>query len=218
MLSWTVYMSFLLWNLSDPKGTFSFYAFIMNNKVLLYLYLKWTITLTTDADRTESHPMKWIICLTADTDRTEPHPMEWIICLTADTDQTEPHPMEWIICLTADTDRTEPHPKEWIICLTADTDRTESHPMEWIICLTTDTDQTESHPMEWSFVLRLTLTNIHCAVEHCAKEEWRTSTKTHLHVDDNAVNLKADIKGNTTAGQNKLIKRNWAPKTTRTKN
>ena len=26
------------WNSSDSKGTFSFYAFIMNNKVLLYLY------------------------------------------------------------------------------------------------------------------------------------------------------------------------------------
>ena len=114
----------------DPKGTFSFYAFIMNNKVLLYLYLKWTITLTTDADRTESYPMKWIICLTAETDRTESHPMEWIICLIADTDRTESHPMEWIICLTADTDRTESHPMEWIICLTTDTDLTESHPME----------------------------------------------------------------------------------------
>ena len=26
------------WNPSDSKGKFSFYAFIMNNKVLLYLY------------------------------------------------------------------------------------------------------------------------------------------------------------------------------------
>ena len=32
------YLSFLLWNSSDPKDKFSFYAFIMNNKVLLYLY------------------------------------------------------------------------------------------------------------------------------------------------------------------------------------
>lgn len=30
----------MLWNSSDPKGTFSFCAFIVNNKVLLYLYLK----------------------------------------------------------------------------------------------------------------------------------------------------------------------------------
>ena len=29
------YLSFLLWNSSDPKDKFSFYAFIMNNKVLL---------------------------------------------------------------------------------------------------------------------------------------------------------------------------------------
>ena len=27
----------VLWNWSDPKGKFSFYASIMNNKVLLYL-------------------------------------------------------------------------------------------------------------------------------------------------------------------------------------
>ena len=27
-----------VWNLSDPKARCSFYAFIMNNKVLLYLY------------------------------------------------------------------------------------------------------------------------------------------------------------------------------------
>ena len=27
-----------LWNLSDPKGKSSFYAFIMNHKLLLYLY------------------------------------------------------------------------------------------------------------------------------------------------------------------------------------
>ena len=27
-----------LWNFSDPKGKFSFDAFIMNNNVLLYLY------------------------------------------------------------------------------------------------------------------------------------------------------------------------------------
>ena len=27
---------FIVWNLSDPKDRFSFYAFIMNNKVLLY--------------------------------------------------------------------------------------------------------------------------------------------------------------------------------------
>ena len=32
------YLSFLVWNSSDPKDKFSFYAFIMNNKVLLYLY------------------------------------------------------------------------------------------------------------------------------------------------------------------------------------
>ena len=32
-----VYLSFLLWNSSDPKN-FSHYAFIMNNKVLLCLY------------------------------------------------------------------------------------------------------------------------------------------------------------------------------------
>ena len=32
------YLSFLLWNSSDPKDKFSFYAFIMNNKVLLHLY------------------------------------------------------------------------------------------------------------------------------------------------------------------------------------
>ena len=31
------HVSFLLWNLSDPKGKFSCYAFIINNKVLLYL-------------------------------------------------------------------------------------------------------------------------------------------------------------------------------------
>ena len=29
---------FLLWNSSDSKGEFSFYAFITNNKVLLYLF------------------------------------------------------------------------------------------------------------------------------------------------------------------------------------
>ena len=33
-----VYLSFLLWHSSDPKEKNSFYAFIMNNKVLLYLY------------------------------------------------------------------------------------------------------------------------------------------------------------------------------------
>ena len=33
-----VYLFFLLWKSSDPKGKFSFDAFIMNDKVLLYLY------------------------------------------------------------------------------------------------------------------------------------------------------------------------------------
>ena len=39
LLCWTVCLSFLVWNLSDPKERKkSFYAFIMNNKVILYLY------------------------------------------------------------------------------------------------------------------------------------------------------------------------------------
>ena len=38
LLCSAVYLSFLLCNSSDPKDKFSFYAFIMNNKVLLYLY------------------------------------------------------------------------------------------------------------------------------------------------------------------------------------
>ena len=32
----TLVLYFLVWNTSDPKDKFSFYAFIMNNKVLLY--------------------------------------------------------------------------------------------------------------------------------------------------------------------------------------
>ena len=32
-------LGFCVWNLSDPKDKFSFYACIMNNKVLLYLCL-----------------------------------------------------------------------------------------------------------------------------------------------------------------------------------
>ena len=32
----TLVLYFLVWNSSDPKDKFSFYAFIMNNKVLLY--------------------------------------------------------------------------------------------------------------------------------------------------------------------------------------
>ena len=39
LLCWTVYMSFLLWNSSDPKDRFLFYVFIMNNNVLLCLCL-----------------------------------------------------------------------------------------------------------------------------------------------------------------------------------
>ena len=38
LLCWIVYLFFLLWNSSDSKGTFSLYAFIVNNKILLYLY------------------------------------------------------------------------------------------------------------------------------------------------------------------------------------
>ena len=36
LLCWTAYLSFLEWNSSDPKEKQSFYAFIMNNKVILY--------------------------------------------------------------------------------------------------------------------------------------------------------------------------------------
>ena len=34
-----MFKTFLLWKLGDPKGKFSFYAFIMNNKVPSYLLL-----------------------------------------------------------------------------------------------------------------------------------------------------------------------------------
>ena len=37
LLRWTVSLSLLLWNLSDQKGKFSCHAFIMNNKVPVYL-------------------------------------------------------------------------------------------------------------------------------------------------------------------------------------
>ena len=39
LLCETIYSSFLVWNSSDPKDNLLFYAFFINNKVLLYLYL-----------------------------------------------------------------------------------------------------------------------------------------------------------------------------------
>ena len=38
LLCSTVYLSFLLWNSSDPEDRFLFYAFIMNNNVLLCVF------------------------------------------------------------------------------------------------------------------------------------------------------------------------------------
>lgn len=34
-----IWLSFLLWNSSDPKGNFSFCAIIMNNKILRYVFV-----------------------------------------------------------------------------------------------------------------------------------------------------------------------------------
>ena len=44
LLCCTVYLSFLVWKSSDAKDIFSFYAFIINNNVLLYCIVKivWT--------------------------------------------------------------------------------------------------------------------------------------------------------------------------------
>ena len=42
LLYWTVYLSFSVWDSVDPKDWFSFYAFIMNNKVLLYCICNFT--------------------------------------------------------------------------------------------------------------------------------------------------------------------------------
>ena len=46
LLGWIVYWSFFVWNSSDPKGKFTFYAFIV--KVILYLYAGFVSSGTTN--------------------------------------------------------------------------------------------------------------------------------------------------------------------------
>ena len=38
MLNCLIVLCVCVWNLSEPKSKLVFYAFIMNNKILLYLY------------------------------------------------------------------------------------------------------------------------------------------------------------------------------------